>query len=165
MDSIIALLEMRECYEEEGSASVYIRDIDGRSNSFGVVLSASLTLRDDGVTLHYKVLEPGNLSKKVLTSPYYDAPTKQVEGLADLAEVEVAQATAKELSIDLVLGGETTRKHCPTFQASRSRFQRNSLTGRPTAKISSAWATSGTNAFIMRQTLLAKILVSHPSTP
>ena len=109
MDNIIALLEMREYYEESGSASLYIRDIDGRSSSFGVVLSTSLVPRDDGVTLRYKILQPSTLDKRVLNSPYYEAPTKQVKGLADLAEVETLHSTSEELSIDLILGEENSK--------------------------------------------------------
>ena len=106
-DSIIALLEMREYYED-GSASLYIRDIDGRSKLFGVVLSTSLTPRDDGLSLQYKILNPGTVSNKVLTSPYYESPTAQVEGLTDLAEVGTLQATSKELSIHFVLDGDNS---------------------------------------------------------
>ena len=78
VDDIIALLEMREQYEESGSASLYIRDIDGRSASFGVVMSTSLVSRDDSVTLQYKVLHLENLDKRVLKSPNHEASIKQV---------------------------------------------------------------------------------------
>jgi hypothetical protein len=42
LDEIIALLEIREMYEEDGSFSCYIRDIDGRSESFGFAFASSI---------------------------------------------------------------------------------------------------------------------------
>jgi len=107
LNEIIALLEIRETYEEDGSLSCYIRDLDGRSDSFGFTYVSSVKPTRQAITVNCKILESGNVQKKILTSPYETPVAQQVEGLVDIADIEL-QHTVGEIAIDLSVTGDNS---------------------------------------------------------
>ncbi|KAH0556470.1 hypothetical protein GP486_005626 [Trichoglossum hirsutum] len=96
--------EIRETFDEDGSFSLYIRDIDSRSDSFSRATAVHGTPKSRGLALQFKILAPpSNVHGKVLTSPY-NAPVAQlVSGFPDLADIEQQQHTGYELSIVLTI--------------------------------------------------------------
>jgi hypothetical protein len=53
-------------------------------------------------------LEPGNVQKKILTSPYEAPVAEQVEGFVDIADIEKLQHTNREITIDLNVGSDNS---------------------------------------------------------
>ncbi|KDR73118.1 hypothetical protein GALMADRAFT_280894 [Galerina marginata CBS 339.88] len=94
-NKVTGLLEIREGYDVDGSWSVVMRDIDGKSPSFGhAILSTVKPTSDKHVKVSYNLAPPpGNLSPKVITSPIQAPIIKQVTGLVDLLDISASSAT------------------------------------------------------------------------
>ncbi|GIK07658.1 hypothetical protein Aspvir_003324 [Aspergillus viridinutans] len=106
-----ALLEMRETFEEDGAFEVKMRDIDGRSTSFGSTLVASAKPKTTGVAVNYKFLAPREtLPKKVIKSPLEGPLTVQINTLVDIADVDDNNTipTSRTIAVDLIPKGDTS---------------------------------------------------------
>ncbi|KAF2280034.1 uncharacterized protein EI97DRAFT_498320 [Westerdykella ornata] len=103
LDKVLTTLEMREFFDEDGHYSVYMRDVDGNSDTFGSTLISNVTPKDNSIEIEYKITAPDDaIEKKVLYSPQPAPLTEQVPSLVDISEVEQLN-TAKSIKVDMSL--------------------------------------------------------------
>ena len=108
-DSVTALLEMREIFDEDGSFAVVVRDVDGRSKSFGYAMIGFTKPTDTSITVDYKLVAPRTTpSPKVINSPIEAPLTEQIDGLVDIADILDSNATHGEVTIELKPKGDNS---------------------------------------------------------
>lgn len=97
----VAVLEIRETFDELGGLEVRTRDIDSSSNTFGSILVSAAEPTNDGVRVGYELLNPKNVDRKIITSPITLPITEMISSFPDIGTSRDGLLEAYESSASL----------------------------------------------------------------